>query len=174
MEFEDNKLLLKVKNTEKKKISLSNMLSQLVKENESLSNELENMKKNESLSKDLDDKVRENESLSNELESEKNINYKMIAMQVYLAELKEKCEQNGILRKPVSVIFSSNEKVLEKLTNEKMELETQLNDDIKTLTEIIQRILGIETYIEKQQQRGGTKKNKKRQRKSRKNNKVLN
>jgi hypothetical protein len=164
MEFEDNlptnnELLLKVKNTEKKNISLSNMLSQLVKENESLSNKLENMKKNELLSEKLED--------------EKNIEYKMIAVQVYLTELNQKCEQNGILRKPVSVIFSSNEKVLEKLTNKKMELETQLNHDIKTLTEIIQRILGIETYIEKQQ-RGGTKKNKKRQRKSRKNNKVLN
>ena len=134
------------------------------------------------LLKKIEDKVKENELLSEKLEDEKNIEYKMIDVQHYLKELKEKCQQNGILGKPVSVIFSSNENVLEKLNNPNMTLEEQLNHDIETLKQIIQRILGIETYIKKEEEikkdleakKGGTKKNKKRQRKSRKKNKVLN
>ena len=109
-------------------------------------------------------------------EDEKNIEYKMIDMQHYLVYLKKKCQQNDISNRNLSVIFLSNEKVLEKLNNPNMTLEEQLNHDIETLKQIIQRILGIQTYIEKKQleQEGGTKKNKKRQRKSRKKNKVLN
>jgi hypothetical protein len=172
MNFLDNppnkkKLLSKVKDTEKKNKLLSKLLS----------NEIENkVIENELLSKKLEDKVKENESLSKELEDEKNIEYKMIDMQHYLVYLKKKCQQNDISNRNLSVIFLSNEKVLEKLNNPNMTLEEQLNHDIETLKQIIQRILGIQTYIEKKQleQEGGTKKNKKRQRKSRKKNKVLN
>ena len=62
----------------------------------------------------------------------------------------------------------SDDELIKQLTSKDITISDQLANDIKTIKTILQRILKINNYIEKQQQQGGTKKNKKSIRKTQK------
>lgn len=94
---------------------------------------------------------------------------KIVEVQTELLHLEEHLKNNNMSDTKFSEIVKKNdESVLEKLTRKDITISDQLANDIKTITTILQRILKINNYIEKQRQEGGTKKNQKRHRKTQK------
>jgi len=99
---------------------------------------------------------------------------KILEVQTELLHLEEHLKKNNMSDTKFSEIVKKNdESVLEKMTSKDITIGEQLANDITTIKTILQRILKINNYIEKQQQQGGTKKNQKRHRKTQKKNKVL-
>jgi hypothetical protein len=93
---------------------------------------------------------------------------KIVEVQTELLHLEEHVKNNNMSDKKFSELFRpSDDELIKQLTSKDITISDQLANDIKTIKTILQRILKINNYIEKQQQ-GGTKKNKKSIRKTQK------